>query len=148
MVYTDKTEAMTVGMAYRSNQIESDSILILDSDIIFLNSVNYFGVRLDHTLSLSERINDIWVPHMYLRQIRCIRAYLSKKATYSLVNSIIFSRFDVSRQNVLITTTNPLPIFEKRLGSWYLQFSFRCNNYTLPAQVNPSPSKPSLQEHS
>ena len=46
---TDKSEAMTVGTASRINQIESDSIRIVDSDIIFQNSVKYLGARLDNT---------------------------------------------------------------------------------------------------
>ena len=46
IINTDKTEAMAVGTASQISQIESDSIRILDSDIIFQNSVKYLLVFL------------------------------------------------------------------------------------------------------
>ena len=98
MLNTDKTEAMTVGTASRISQIESDSIRILDSDIIFQNYVKNLGVCLDHNLSMSERISDISrSSFLSLRQIGRIRAYLSEKATFCLVNLvklIILSRLN------------------------------------------------------
>ena len=93
MLNGDKTEVMTVGTASRINQIDSDSNRILHFDIIFLNSVKYLGVRLDHTF-ISERISDKCLSSfLSLGQIGCIRAYLSEKPT-CLVKSIIFSRLD------------------------------------------------------
>ena len=44
---TDKAEAMTVGTVSRITHIESDSVRIYDSYLIFQNSVTYLGVRLD-----------------------------------------------------------------------------------------------------
>ena len=102
----DKTEVMVVGTASRVNQIESDTINILDSEITIQKSVKYLGVRLDQTMSMSEHISHICrSSFLSLRRIGCIRPYLSDKATSCLVNSLILSRLDFCN-SILTGITN------------------------------------------
>ena len=76
---TDKTGAMIIVIRpLESLDRKSSSTRILDSEIIFQNSVKYLGVRLDHTVSMSERMSDICRSlFLSLGRIRCIRAYIA-----------------------------------------------------------------------
>jgi hypothetical protein len=95
MLNTDKTEVLTVGTTSRVNQVDCDTIQILDSNISFQKSVKYLGVRLDQTLSMSDHISDVCRSlFLSLRRIGSIRPYLSERATSCLVNSIITSRLE------------------------------------------------------
>ena len=54
MLNSDKTEILTMGTASRINQVDIDTIQILDSSISFQKSIKYLGVRLDPTLTMRD----------------------------------------------------------------------------------------------
>jgi hypothetical protein len=92
---SDKTELLTVATSFRINQVQRDTINIMNSEIAISNSIKYLGVRLDRTLSMADRVSDICrSSFLALRRIGSIRHYLSDKATSCLVNSLVTSRLD------------------------------------------------------
>ena len=109
MLNTDKTEFLPIGTKSRINQVDSDSILVLNSNISFQESVKYLGVRLDQTLSMSDHIGDVCRSlFLSLRRIGTIRTYLSDRATSCLVNSLITSRLDFCNSALAGITSDQL----------------------------------------
>ena len=95
MLNTEKTELLAVGSSSRISQVRCDKIEIMNSEIAVNKSVKYLGVKLDQTLSMSDRVSDICrSSFLSLRRIGCIRKYLTEKATSCLVNSLVTSRLD------------------------------------------------------
>jgi hypothetical protein len=95
MLNSDKTEILIVGTASRINQVDIDTIQILDSSISIQKSVKYLGVRLDSTLAMRDHISDVCRSiYLSLRRIGSIRHLLSDRATTCLVNALITSRLD------------------------------------------------------
>ena len=91
----DKTETLIVGTGSRLNQVNIDTIQVLNSTIPFQKSVRYLGVRLDPTLTMRDHISDVCrSSYLSLRRIGSIRHLLSDKAAICLVNALITSRLD------------------------------------------------------
>ena len=84
-----------MGTASRINQVDIDTIQILDSSISFQRSIKYLGVRLDPTLTMRDHISDVCrFTYLSLRRIGSIRHLLTDKAAICLVNALITSRLD------------------------------------------------------
>ena len=81
-----------MGTASRINQVDIDTIQILDSSISFQKSIKYLGVRLDPTLTMRDYISDVCrSTYLSLRRIGSIRHLLTDKAAICLVNALIFA---------------------------------------------------------
>ena len=90
MLNSDKTEMLTVGTTSRLNQVNIDTIQILDCSISMQKSVKYLGVRLDSTLAMRDQISDMCRSiYLLLHRIGSIRHLLSDRATACLVNALI-----------------------------------------------------------
>ena len=95
MLNSDKTEILTLGTASRINQVDIDTIQILDSSISFQKSIKYLGVSFDPTLTMHDHISDVChSTYLSLRRIGSIRHLLTDKAAICLVNALITSRLD------------------------------------------------------
>ena len=105
MLNADKTEVLIVGTASRVEQLDCNTIKILDTDISFQKSVKYLGVRMDQTLSMADHISDVCrSSFLSLRRIGSIRPYLTDKATACLLNSVVrlsrFLQFNLDRYHI------------------------------------------------
>ena len=114
MLNTDKTELLTVGATSRIDNVQCDTINIMNSEIAISNSIKYLGVRLDKTLSMSDHVGDICrSSFLFLRRIGSIRHYLSDKATSCLVNSLVTSRLDFCNSSLYGISSDQLYRLQK-----------------------------------
>ena len=91
----DKTDVMIVGTPSNLKHIHSQSVLIMDSDIPFKQSLKYLRVKIDQTLSMHDHIGEVCrICFLYNRHIASIRSYLSESATARLVSAFVLSRLD------------------------------------------------------
>jgi hypothetical protein len=91
----DKTEAMLVGPVIRRAKSDLTCITVGTSQINLSPVVKDLGVMLDNELTMEKHVNHLCKVCSYqLRNIGCIRRYITKEATIMLILALISSRLD------------------------------------------------------
>ena len=96
MLNPEKTEVMKAGTEYWLKQVmNSNSVSMAGSTLMYKPSVKYLGVTLDETLSMEDHISNVCrSSFLSMKRISSIRPCLSDSATATLVNATITSRLD------------------------------------------------------
>ena len=94
MLNTDKTKIMAVGTSSRLSRVDCNSANIGVSNIPFITSVEYLGVKIDQTLSMQDQINSVCRASFLELRLASIRPYLSERASARLVAALITSHLD------------------------------------------------------
>ncbi len=90
-----KTEFLVIGSRQQLAKISCSSIKVGDSTVTAVDSVRDLGAYLDKNMSMQTHIETkCRTAFKQLYNLRCIRKYLTREATETLVHSFIFSHID------------------------------------------------------
>ena len=91
----DKTEFLVIGRPCNIEKTNTDCINVGASQVTKSNAARNLGVIFDCHLNMQLHVNNVCKScYFHLRNIRCIRKYLSTSATQSLIHALISSRLD------------------------------------------------------
>lgn len=95
MLNDDKTEVILFTSKYKSVSVKDFTIPIGDANINPATSVRNLGVMFDKHMTMVPHVNSVCrSAYMHIRNIGCIRRFLSVDATKSLMHSLVTSRLD------------------------------------------------------
>ena len=90
-----KTELMIFGTRSKLYKVPSLSLEVGETKIESSETTRNLGVTFDPEMNMVQRINNVCrVSYMHLRNIGCIRKFLTTDATKALVNAYVTSRRD------------------------------------------------------
>ena len=91
----DKTQIIWIGTRQQLAKMNITAISVLSEDVKTASTVNNLGVTVDCNLTMAEHVQSLcrsgW---FHLRQLRVIRASLTRESAESLVHAFISSRLD------------------------------------------------------
>ena len=91
----DKTEVTLFPSRYKSVSVKDFTKPIGDANINPAISVRNLGVMFDKYITMVPHVNSVCrSAYMHIRNIGCIRRFLSADATKSLMHSLVTSRLD------------------------------------------------------
>jgi hypothetical protein len=91
----DKTQFIWLGTKQQLQKVDVDSVHLGSSAVHFQETVNNLGVVIDRQLSMKDHIQKICGTSFWqLRQLRVVRASLTKSSCDALVHAFISSRLD------------------------------------------------------
>ena len=92
---TDKTEFIIFGTQQQLSKIYRNSIVVAGNNVEITTSVRNLGIRFDNVLSMNEQITEMTKQTFRdIRNIQCVRKYLTLDATKTVVQCLICSKLD------------------------------------------------------
>ena len=92
---TDKTEFIIFGTQQKLSKINRNSIVVAGNNVEITTSARNLGIRFDNVLSMNEQITEMTKQAFCdIRNIQCVRKYLTLDATKTVVQCLVCSKLD------------------------------------------------------
>jgi hypothetical protein len=90
-----KTELIVIGTRQQLSKTEIKSLMVGETKVLAADCIRSLGMYLDQNMNMKNHINNkVKAAHKHLYRIRCIRKYLTKKNTESLIHAFVTSQLD------------------------------------------------------